>query len=82
MYPGFIVETGSVDKIFESPKHRYTYLLLRAVCVPGGWRSLCVALTSVQKTMSSDLVFRLHVYEPKKTLAPVGQYCSFGGNGL
>ena len=31
MYAGFIVETAPVQEIFESPKHRYTSLLLRAL---------------------------------------------------
>ena len=31
MYAGFIVETGSVEDIFFSPRHRYTSLLLRSL---------------------------------------------------
>ena len=31
MYAGHIVETGSVDEIFASPKHRYTSLLLKSL---------------------------------------------------
>ena len=36
-------------------------------------RSLYTAITSVQKAMSSHLDFLLHIYEPRKTLALVGQ---------
>jgi oligopeptide/dipeptide ABC transporter ATP-binding protein len=31
MYAGHIVETGSVDQMFTSPKHRYTSLLLKSL---------------------------------------------------
>jgi len=38
MYAGQIVETGTVDEIFERPLHPYTQGLLRCIPVPGKTR--------------------------------------------